>query len=79
MQISRQHGLWRGLSPQPDLEARKIIFCFCIVSESKGVHQMRFELVKKVLIVELGEGVIGYDFFTNFTIVAGGKMTFAKN
>jgi hypothetical protein len=28
------------------------------------------------------EGVIGYDFFANFTIVVdrlGGKMTFAKN
>ena len=64
---------------------------------------MKFELIKKVPIVELGgsrcfidtvyphasmpayalsEGVIGYDFFANFTLVVdclGGKMNFVKN
>ena len=64
---------------------------------------MRFELIKRVPIVEIGgkrcfldtsfphasmpayvppEGVIGYDFFANFTIAAdrvGGKMTFVNN
>ena len=64
---------------------------------------MKFELIKKVPIVEIDgkrcfldtgyphasmpayvppEGVIGYDFFANFTLVVdclGGKMNFVKN
>lgn len=42
---------------------------------------MKFNQVKKVSIVEIDKGVIGYDFFNNFTIVVdrlGGKMTFVN-